>query len=108
MLRMLTLCIALALPLAAAAGAMEPVESGRGFDLYRIAFVGGEPARVGVSPAVGSEIDVYVFDAEEQLVCRSGGAKEQSCEWLPGKTSEYWILVSNRRDEDAAYMIWTN
>jgi hypothetical protein len=93
----------------AAPDAMTPVQRGRGYDVYQIAFVGGEPAIVGFASAVGKTLYLLVFDTTGKLICRSTSTgEEKTCEWTPEATADYGIVVRSSGEEDISYRIWTN
>jgi hypothetical protein len=82
---------------------------GLGSIYYEIKFVGDEFAEVAVEGDGEADIDLYVFDKDENLIAadESGSA---SCyvSWYPSKTEKHYILLINRGENTTYYAIATN
>jgi hypothetical protein len=90
-------------------GNLAPVARAPGRDLYRVTYVGGEPAEVEIEYGGPAALALHVYDASRKLVCRSREAGNvQRCRWSPPLTAPYWIEVRNDTGSDLAYRLRTN
>jgi hypothetical protein len=68
----------------------------RATDSYRITFRGGEPARVMVSGDGDSDLDLFVYDENGNLVCKDDdGTDQMICAWNPRWTGPFTIRIRN-------------
>lgn len=69
----------------------------RGVDRYTIQFDGGRPATVVISGDGDSKLDLYVYDADDRLICRRDGLGDDAiCLWTPRWTGPFTVRVVNR------------
>jgi hypothetical protein len=67
-----------------------------GIDQYRVTFRGGEAARVFVSGDGDSDLDLYVYDDNGNMVCRDvDSSDDMICAWTPRWTGNFTIRVRN-------------
>jgi hypothetical protein len=98
-----------AAPVSEAKQQLAPVATAPGRDLYRVTYVGGEPAEVEISSRESLSLVLLVFDDDRRLICRSAEAGPvQRCVWHPSATAPFWIEVRNPAGQDVAYQIETN
>jgi len=65
-------------------------------DVFNIIFSGGELAEVGIAGDGESDLDLFVYDENEHLVCRSAGSTDREyCRWWPRWTGPFRIEVQN-------------
>lgn len=77
-------------------GRIRTVVNTRGNDVFRVAFRGGEPARILVSGDGDSDLDLYVYDENGNLVCKDDDATDDMvCGWTPRWTGQFRIVVRN-------------
>jgi hypothetical protein len=68
----------------------------RGTDLFNITFNGGELARVAVSGDGDSDLDLFIFDENGNLICRADSrSDDEICRWNPRWTGPFRIEVRN-------------
>jgi hypothetical protein len=73
------------------------VVSGGSTDQFRIKFVGGEPAAVGISGDGDSRLDLYVYDENGNVVCnRVGPGDDAICRFHPRWSGPFIVRVVNR------------
>jgi hypothetical protein len=73
------------------------VVRGGGTDQFRITFIGGEPAAVGISGDGDSRLDLYVYDENGNAVCnRVGPGDDAICRFNPRWTGPFIVRVVNR------------
>ena len=73
----------------------EVVASGRS-DVYRVAFRGGEPAAVLVSGDGDSDLDLYIYDQNGNLICKDDDRTDDMiCRWNPRWTGDFIIKIRN-------------
>jgi hypothetical protein len=84
------------------------VVASRGTDRYSISFDGGRPARVFVSGDGDSDLDLYVYDQNGNLICKDDdNSDDMICGWTPSWTGPFTIRVVNRGILNR-YVLWTN
>ena len=77
-------------------------------DVFTETFRGGEPAFVGISGDGDSDLDLYVYDENGNLICRSTTAgDDEACRWQPRWTGPFRIQVRNLGVANR-YVIGTN
>lgn len=79
-------------------------------DFYdNLTFTAGEYAEVYVESMDGSDLNIYVYDAEGRLVCSDTDPSPISyCGWRPAEEGEFTIKVENNGYTDAGYSLMTN
>ena len=77
-------------------------------DVFTETFRGGESAFVGISGDGDSDLDLYVYDENGNLICRSTTAgDDEACRWNPRWTGPFRIQVRNLGVANR-YLIVTN
>jgi len=80
-----------------------------GTDVYRVVFTGGQLAEVGIAGDGDSDLDLYVYDNNDNLVCRSTGSSDREyCRWWPRWTGPFRIEVQNLGTAANLYRVTTN
>lgn len=65
-------------------------------DVFNSVFRGGERAYVAISGDGDSDLDLFVYDENNNLICRSNTAgDDESCAWQPRWTGRFRIEVRN-------------
>ena len=84
--------------------------AGHGTDRYTITFVAGETASVGISGDHTTELDLYVYDDQGNLVARddNGYGDERLVKMIVYRTSVFTIRVVNRGSVYNDYAIGHN
>ena len=78
-------------------------------DYYRIRFRGGEPVRIAVLGDGDSDLDLYVYDENGNLVCRDTDYSDQTyCSWTPAWTATFRIKIENLGSVYNRYRLATN
>jgi hypothetical protein len=81
----------------------------RGTDSYRISFKAGELAMIIVSGDGDTDLDLYVYDANGNLI---GSDEDYSDDcvvsWVPKWTGMYTIKIKNRGNVYNRYVMVTN
>lgn len=72
-------------------------------------FAAGEYAEVYVESRDGSDLNLFIYDAEGRLVCSDTDASAVSyCGWHPSEAGTFTIEVVNRGKGGAGYALMTN
>lgn len=70
---------------------------------------GGRRATVSLAGNGATNLDLYVYDENGNLICKSTrGWDRESCAWSPRWTGPFKIYVVNRGYRTNFYKIWTN
>ncbi|MDE6278324.1 MAG: hypothetical protein K2M06_09505 [Muribaculaceae bacterium] len=78
-------------------------------DTYTIEFRGGELALAMVTGDGDTDLDLFVYDSEGNLVdSDTDDTDECLCSWVPEKTAEYTIIVKNYGKVYNCYSITVN
>ncbi|MEO0480739.1 MAG: hypothetical protein AAF196_14780 [Planctomycetota bacterium] len=86
----------------------ERVEA-RGVDFYNITFEGGALAQVLVEGDGDTDLDLYVFDSEGNLVASDTDLTDVCLgSWVPGKTETFRVEIHNLGTVYNAYEMTTN
>ena len=87
----------------------ETIDVG-GDDVYGpLPFDAGEYAEVYVESNDGSDLNLYIYDAEGRLVCSDTDSSSISyCGWRPAEAGVFTIKVENRGAGNSGYAIMTN
>ena len=84
--------------------AADTIQAGR----YRH-FKGGEYAEVYVEGRGTSDLNLYVYDAQNRLVCSDTDISDIAyCGWRPAKTAAFSVKVENKGKSGAPYSMMTN
>jgi len=77
-------------------GGTRTVVRSRTTDVFRVAFEGGEPARVSISGDGDSDLDLYIYDENGNEICKDVGPSDDAvCRWNPRWTGMFTIRVRN-------------
>ncbi len=79
-------------------GTSEQVERvrARATDEYIIRFDGGSRAAVGVSGDRDTDLDLYIYDENGNLICSDTDRTDQLvCEWYPSWTGDFRVRIKN-------------
>ncbi len=77
-------------------GRVRSVVNTRATDVYRLNFRGGERAVVTVSGDGDSDLDLFVYDSNGNLVCKDDDeTDEMICAWTPRWTGQFRIEIRN-------------
>jgi hypothetical protein len=77
-------------------------------DLYQVWFNGHETAQVLVAGDGASDLDLYVYDENDNLICRDDdGTDRMLCTWTPRHTGMFTVEIRNLGDANA-YDLITN
>jgi hypothetical protein len=78
-------------------------------DVYTIVFNGGQLAEVGVAGDKAGDLDLFVYDENNHLVCRSTASTDREyCRWWPKWTGPFRIEVQNLGAVADLYRLATN
>ena len=76
---------------------------------YAWEFYGDEIARVAVSGDGGTDLDLYVYDRNDDLITSDTDSSDDcSVSWVPRWTATFYIKVVNRGSASNTYVIVTN
>ena len=65
-------------------------------DVYIVVFDGGQLAEAGIAGDGASDLDLFVYDENNHLVCRSTASTDREyCRWWPRWTGPFRIEVQN-------------
>lgn len=79
---------------------------GNDFDKFQEYFVGGVRASVVISGDGTSDLDLYIYDQNGNLVCQSiSNGDDEFCSWSPVWTGPFIIKVKNRGSYSNRYTI---
>lgn len=82
---------------------------GKDYNIYRVKFWGGELAEVCVSGDGDTDLDLYVYDANGNLIGSDTDYTDDCVvRWVPAWTGEFSIKVVNRGAVYNNFAIWTN
>ncbi len=81
----------------------------RDTDTYSIAFRGGEPARVAALGDGDTDLDLFVYDQNGNLVCSDDDSTDQTvCGWTPAWSGNFRVRIRNLGGVYNAYTLMTN
>lgn len=95
----------------AVGGANEHVDRVRAgqTDVYEIRFRGDRKAEVGVSGDGDTDLDLYVYDENGNLICSDEDSSDAMyCSWTPSWTGSFTIKIKNLGDVYNEYVLMTN
>ena len=85
------------------------VEAGATDHFRNITFRGGEPAVVAISGDGDTDLDLFVYDENNLLICRADGpTDDEICRWTPRWTGVFRVEVRNLGRVWNRYRIATN
>ena len=78
-------------------------------DVYKLVFTGGEAAEMAILGSGDTNLDLYVYDAKEQLVASdTDGADRCYVQWVPKSTGPFTVKIRNRGGQPNHYTLVTN
>jgi hypothetical protein len=78
-------------------------------DVYTVVFNGGQLAEVGIAGDGASDLDLFVYDENDHLVCRSTASTDREhCRWWPRWTGPFRIEIQNLGAVADLYRLATN
>lgn len=76
---------------------------------YHVQFRGGEPAIVTIIGDGTTDLDLYIYDAKDNLVAKDTGSGDDcQCTFFPQWTSSYIIRIVNKGSSQNTYVFRTN
>lgn len=82
---------------------------GKSTDTYRVKFRGGESAEVLVSGDGDTDLDLYIYDANGNLIDKDVDYTDDCvCIWTPRRTGTFTIKIVNRGRISNRYVLATN
>ena len=79
------------------------------YDLYTVRFNGGEEAAVLVVGDGDTDLDLYVYDENDNLVCDDTDSTDTMlCQWTPAWTGNFTVKIKNLGSVYNAYEMVTN
>ena len=85
------------------------VVSGYSSHSFTVVFRGGRPARVSVTGDGGTDLDLYIYDENGNLITRDVYVTDRcAVRWTPRWTGRFRIVVKNRGYRSNLYRISTN
>ena len=95
--------------LSAGIGLLTKLVKGRSVDRAEVSFPGGAPAMVYVHANGDADIDLYVYDELNNLICVDDTiGPDASCSWRPRWNGSFLVDVRNKKDAEVAYVIALN
>jgi len=78
-------------------------------DVYSIVFSSGQLAEIGIAGDGSGDLDLFVYDENDHLVCRSTGISDREyCQWWPRWTGPFRIEIQNLGAAANLYRLATN
>lgn len=78
-------------------------------DYYDIMFKGGEPAAVYVSGDGDTDLDLFILDENQNIICEDTDATDEMlCGWHPSWTGEFTVVIKNLGNVYNQYDLYTN
>jgi hypothetical protein len=88
---------------------LNKIIGGRAADRADLAFRGETPAVVYVKSADQANLDLYVYDEFNNLICSDeDSGDEAQCRWRPRWTGTFLVDVRNENDQEVAYVLTSN
>jgi hypothetical protein len=95
--------------LSAGIGLLSKLVKGKSVDRAEVSFRGGEPAMVYVHANGDADIDLYVYDELNNLICVDDTiGPDASCSWRPRWNGSFLVDVRNKKDAEVEYVIALN
>ena len=80
-----------------------------GADRVEVTFHAGQMAMVYVRPTPPVDLDLYVYDEFENLICSGpNGGHESQCRWRPRRDGQFLLDVRNKNNTEVAYVLAIN
>ncbi len=98
------------LPLVSAGlSVLNKIIGSRAADRADLAFRGETPAVVYVKGPEQANLDLYVYDEYNNLICSDeDSGDEAQCRWRPRWTGTFLVDVRNQNDQEVAYVLTAN
>lgn len=79
-------------------------------DYYTVMFDGGQPAAVGIDGDDDTELDLYIYDENGNLISsnEAGTTDHRICRWTPSWTGKFKIRIYNRGGVYNNYLLSSN
>jgi hypothetical protein len=78
-------------------------------DVYNVVFNAGQLAEAGIAGDGESDLDLFVYDENDHLVCRSTASTDREyCRWWPRWTGPFRIEIQNLGAAANLYRLATN
>ena len=78
-------------------------------DVYHVVFRRGQQAHVGISGDGDTDLDLFIYDENSNLICsRTGPTDDEDCYFNPRWTGPFTIKVRNLGGVYNEYMLLTN
>jgi hypothetical protein len=88
---------------------LNKIIAGRAADRADLAFRGETPAVVYVKSSDEANLDLYVYDEYNNLICSDeDSGDEAQCRWRPRWTGTFLVDVRNENDQEVAYVLTAN
>jgi len=87
---------------------IDNVQAG-GANIHEVSFIGGEAAEVAVVGDGSTDLDLYILDANGNLIAMDEGSSDECYViWKPNWTGNFFITVMNRGTVNNQYALVTN
>lgn len=81
----------------------------RATDVYDITYTGGDRAEVGVIGDGDTDLDLYVYDENGNLICKDDDRTDtMACSWRPRWTGPFRVKIKNLGNVHNNYTLLTN
>lgn len=78
-------------------------------DVYRLTFNGDESARIWLAGDGDTDLDLFVYDENGNLICSSVSYSDrESCHWTPSWTGSFRVEIENHGSVWNGYRLSTN
>ena len=76
---------------------------------YDEGFIGGKEAVVTLNGWDDSNLDLFIYDENENMICESISlTSSEYCKFVPKWTGAYTIIITNNGATANEYALWTN
>ena len=80
-----------------------------GTDRVEVSFHAGQMAMVYLRPTPPVDLDLYVYDEFENLICSGPtGGHESQCHWRPRRDGQFLLDVRNKNSTEVVYVLAIN
>ncbi|CAK0766126.1 Peptidase C-terminal archaeal/bacterial domain-containing protein [uncultured Gammaproteobacteria bacterium] len=81
----------------------------RGIDKWRLTYRGGQLAEVSVNGDHDTDLDLYVYDEQNNLVCSDTAWGDNTyCRWYPRWNGTFYVKIVNHGRVSNRYVLMTN
>lgn len=95
--------------IAAGAWLLTKVVKARAADRAEVNFKAGEPALVYVHTDLSADLDLFVYDEYNNLICADeASGQESQCRWRPRWNGSYLVDVRNKNEVEVSYELAIN